>query len=134
MAGPFERSGMGLSGCRDRCGPRAMQRSRGARAERGAGSVREPSAGRAGCDAAFRGADGFSKATFALQFRSVRADLVQELSLHMHVRGAGVIVTCKATRPATDLQVAATVSEVLQQRASTLHAPVTLAIPDAVAL
>ena len=44
-----------------------------------------------------------------------------------------MIVTCKATRPATDLQVAASVSEVLQQRASLHHPSVTLTVPDAVA-
>lgn len=45
-----------------------------------------------------------------------------------------MIVTCKSTRPAHELQVAASVSEVLQQRASMLHPPVTLAVPDDVAL
>lgn len=45
-----------------------------------------------------------------------------------------MILTCKAARPAPELQVAATVSDVLQQRASMLHPPVTLAIPDDVAL
>ena len=45
-----------------------------------------------------------------------------------------MIVTCKAARSAHELQVAASVSEVLQQRASMLHPPVTLAIPDDVAL
>ena len=45
-----------------------------------------------------------------------------------------MIVTCKAARPAPELQVAASVSEVLQQRASMLHPPVTLAVPDDVAL
>lgn len=45
-----------------------------------------------------------------------------------------MIVSCKATRPAPELQVAASVSDVLQQRASMLHPPVTLAVPDDVAL
>lgn len=45
-----------------------------------------------------------------------------------------MIVACKATRPAADLQVAASVSEVLQQRAAMAHPPVSLAIPDDVAL
>jgi hypothetical protein len=45
-----------------------------------------------------------------------------------------VIVACKATRPATDLQVAASVSDVLQQRSAMAHPPVSLAIPDDVAL
>jgi hypothetical protein len=45
-----------------------------------------------------------------------------------------LIVSCKAARPAPELQVAASVSEVLQQRASMLHPPVTLAVPDDVAL
>lgn len=45
-----------------------------------------------------------------------------------------MIVTSKATRPAPELQVAASVSDVLQQRASMLHPPVTLAVPDDVAL
>jgi hypothetical protein len=45
-----------------------------------------------------------------------------------------VIVTCKASRPATDLQVAVSVSEILQQRAAMAHPPVSLVIPDDVAL
>lgn len=45
-----------------------------------------------------------------------------------------MIVSCKATRPAAELQVASSVSEVLQQRASMHHPPVTLAVNDAVAL
>lgn len=45
-----------------------------------------------------------------------------------------MIVSCKAARSAHELQVAASVSEVLQQRAAMLHPPVTLAIPDDVAL
>ncbi len=45
-----------------------------------------------------------------------------------------MIVTCKATRPAPETQVAASVSEVLQQRAAMLHPPVTLAVSDTVAM
>jgi hypothetical protein len=45
-----------------------------------------------------------------------------------------VIIACKATRPATDLQVAVSVSDILQQRSEMAHPPVSLAIPDDVAL
>ena len=45
-----------------------------------------------------------------------------------------MIITCQAARPAPELQVAASVSEVLERRASMLHPPVTLAVPDDVAL
>ena len=45
-----------------------------------------------------------------------------------------VIVTSRASAPATDLQVAAAVSEVLDRRAALQHPPVTLTVSDAVAL
>ncbi|MGY2082404.1 hypothetical protein [Blastococcus sp. SYSU DS0539] len=41
---------------------------------------------------------------------------------------------CRATVPATESQVVASVREVLDRRGSMAHAPVTLAVSDAVAL
>ena len=43
-------------------------------------------------------------------------------------------ITCRATVPATDNQVSSAVQELLDRRGSMAHAPVTLAVTDAVAL
>jgi hypothetical protein len=45
-----------------------------------------------------------------------------------------VIVSCRTTVPAGDLVVAAEVSRVLEKRSALKHAPVSLAVSDAVAL
>jgi len=45
-----------------------------------------------------------------------------------------VIVSCRATAPATDVQVAVSVADVLDRRGALKHPPVTLAVPDGVAL
>lgn len=43
-------------------------------------------------------------------------------------------IMCRATVPATESQVVASVQETLDRRGSMAHAPVGLAVPDAVAL
>jgi hypothetical protein len=45
-----------------------------------------------------------------------------------------VIVSCRAASPATDSQVVAEMSNVLERRGALKHPPVTLAVSDAVAL
>jgi hypothetical protein len=45
-----------------------------------------------------------------------------------------VIVSCRATTPAPDSQVAGEISDVLDRRGALRHPPVTLAVSDAVAL
>jgi hypothetical protein len=45
-----------------------------------------------------------------------------------------VLITCRATAPAADLQVASEVSEILDRRGALKHPSVTLAVSDAVAL
>jgi hypothetical protein len=49
-------------------------------------------------------------------------------------RGAHVIVSCRASRPACDLTVATEVSSVLERRGALKHPPVGLAVSDPVAL
>jgi hypothetical protein len=45
-----------------------------------------------------------------------------------------VIITCRATMPAPELQIASEVSDVLERRGALKHPPVSLAVSDAVAL
>lgn len=45
-----------------------------------------------------------------------------------------MIVSCRARTPATDLQVAAGVSDVLDRRAALKRPPITLVVSDAIAL
>jgi hypothetical protein len=45
-----------------------------------------------------------------------------------------VIITCRATAPAADPEVVASVAEVLDRRAALRHPAVTLTVPDSVAL
>ncbi|RBY88080.1 hypothetical protein DQ244_16100 [Blastococcus sp. TBT05-19] len=43
-------------------------------------------------------------------------------------------ISCRATLPATDIEIATAVQQLLDRRGSMAHAPVTLTIPDNVAI
>ena len=45
-----------------------------------------------------------------------------------------MIISCRATTPAPDSQIAAAVTDILERRAATMYPPTSLAISDAVAL